>query len=72
MTAPSRLAATFAASRAEHRSALVTYVMAGDPDRVLRPDVFKDMPQSPGLRTKLGQLSDRPVTQTPMGRDLAV
>ena len=32
MTAPSRLAATFAASRAEHRSALVTYVMAGDPD----------------------------------------
>ena len=32
MTAPTRLAATFAAARAEHRSALVTYVMAGDPD----------------------------------------
>ncbi|GJD32288.1 Tryptophan synthase alpha chain [Methylobacterium adhaesivum] len=46
VTAPSRIAATFARCRAEGRAALVTYVMAGDPDSETSLKVLEALPAS--------------------------
>jgi tryptophan synthase alpha chain len=46
VTAPSRIAATFARCRAEGRAALVTYVMAGDPDPETSLKVLEALPAS--------------------------
>jgi tryptophan synthase alpha chain len=41
-----RLAATFAACAAQHRAALVTYVMAGDPDRDTARAILAALPEA--------------------------
>ncbi len=41
---PSRIDATFARARAEHRAVLVTYVMAGDPDPATSLEVLTALP----------------------------
>ena len=41
---PSRIDATFARARAEHRAVLVTYVMAGDPDPATSLEVLMALP----------------------------
>jgi len=46
VTAPSRIAATFARCRAEGRAALVTYVMAGDPDPETSLKMLEALPAS--------------------------
>jgi outer membrane protein assembly factor BamB len=47
-------------------------VMAGDPDSVLKPDDFKDLPESVNKRVKVNTLAHHVVTSVPVGRDLAV
>ncbi|MGL5735967.1 MAG: tryptophan synthase subunit alpha, partial [Beijerinckiaceae bacterium] len=45
-TASNRIAATFAACAAEGRAALVTYVMAGDPDRETARAILNALPDA--------------------------
>jgi tryptophan synthase alpha chain len=68
VTAPSRIAATFARCRAEGRAALVTYVMAGDPDPETSLKMLEALPASGADIVEFGlpftdPMADGPVIQ---------
>ena len=54
LTPPSRLAARFATCQAERRAALVTYVLAGDPDRASSQALLSQLPAAGADIIELG------------------
>lgn len=72
----SRIENRFASCRAENRAALVTYIMAGDPDSATSLDLMKQLPQSGGDIIELGlpftdPMADGPAIQAAGLRALA-
>jgi len=77
VVAPGRLERRFAALRAEGRSGLVTYIMAGDPNRAACQGILDGLPQAGADVIELGMpfsdpMADGPTIQAAAQRALAM
>jgi tryptophan synthase alpha chain len=65
MTASSRIARRFAALKRDHRSGLVTFVTAGDPDLGTSMDIFRRLPAAGADIIELGMPFSDPMADGP-------